>query len=265
MNFEIPIINRGFRDLNPLLAGWENCEPGHSFGPHVRDYHLVHYIQSGKGVLYNEDGAHPAGAGQIFLIRPGQVTTYTADEKDPWRYIWVGFDGDLADRLNRLDAWVLPYPEDTFIRLRYARDLSSTREEYVTGQLFAMLSLLLERQSAHPSYEQQAADYIRANYMRDLAIEDIARMVGLDRRYLSLIFKASAGMTMQDFLVRTRLDHAAQYLKQGEPVASAAMLSGYTDVFHFSKMFKKRFGMPPQQYKTAARKRQQNRNEGESS
>ncbi|MFQ9480473.1 MAG: AraC family ligand binding domain-containing protein [Oscillospiraceae bacterium] len=33
------------------------------------------------------------GAGQGFLICPNQVTTYCADEKDPWAYTWVEFGG----------------------------------------------------------------------------------------------------------------------------------------------------------------------------
>lgn len=251
---EIPIINRGFQELNPLLAGWEDCCPEHSYGPSVREYYLIHYVQSGKGILYNEDGVHPVEAGQIFLIRPGQVTTYTADKKNPWSYIWVGFDGRLTKKLDELGEWVISYPEDTFIRLRHARDLAGTREEYVTGLLFSMLSVLLDQETTPPGYQRQAADYIRANYMRDISVEDIARTVGLDRRYLSRIFKADMGVTMQEFLIQTRLEHSALYLKQGESVTQAAALSGYADVFHFSKMFKKSFGVSPREYRDEAKK-----------
>ena len=44
------LTNRHLRDLNPILAGAENCEPGHAFGPAVRNYTLLHYVASGRGV-----------------------------------------------------------------------------------------------------------------------------------------------------------------------------------------------------------------------
>lgn len=246
---DIPLLNRGFQDLNPLILGSEACACGHSFGPYVREYYLIHYVCRGKGVLRNSDGVHPVGPGQIFLIYPGQVTTYTADAQEPWEYIWVGFQGALAQSLRRLNDWVIPYPLDTFPRLLQAKERTAAREEYVAGLLFSMLSYLLEQEGGPSSYEKQAADYIRANYMRRVTVEALAEMVGLDRRYLTRRFKAKMGMTVQDFLIETRMEHAAEYLRQGEPVAVAASLSGYGDAFHFSKMFKKRFGLPPQAYR----------------
>nr|QGT51022.1 AraC family transcriptional regulator [uncultured Firmicutes bacterium] len=245
---DIPLVNRHFYELNPLILGQEDCAPGHSFGPHLRSYTLVHYVKSGKGVLRNETGSYTVQAGEIFLILPGQLTTYTADKDDPWHYIWVGFDGAKTDLLKNLSGYVQPYPHDTFYHMLKAKELTNTREEFLLGQLYILLAYLTEGEHAAPGYERQAADYIRANYMRDIQIEDIARMLGLNRKYLSKLFKAFAGMSMQDFLIQTRMEHAAQYLRQGEPVAATASLSGYRDSFHFSKMFKKQFGVSPRQY-----------------
>lgn len=245
---EIPLVNRNFYELNPLILGQQTCAAGYSYGPHIRNYTLIHYVQSGKGILYNDAGAHTVNAGNLFLILPGQITTYTADKNDPWSYIWVGFDGSRADSLKDLNSYVLSYPHDTFFHMLKAKDLTNTREEFIVGQLYILFSYLNAGEKRPLGYERLAADYIRANYMQDFQIEEIAKMIGLDRRYLSKIFKIYTGVSMQEFLIQTRLEHAAQYLRQGEPVASAALLSGYRDAFHFSKMFKKRFGLSPRQY-----------------
>ncbi|WP_226392455.1 AraC family transcriptional regulator [Ructibacterium gallinarum] len=250
----IPVVNRGFRDLNPLIAGWEKCNPGYSYGPHVREYYLIHYVKKGKGVFYNAEGGFPVHAGEIFVIRPGEVTTYTADTQVPWEYIWVGFDGAMAGQLAKGNVPVQSCGGTCFEAILRAEERTARREEYIAGQLFLLMSELLEQQTPPPGYERQAADYICANYMRDITMEEIASMLGLSRRYLSRIFKRFSGMTMQEFLIRTRMEHAVRYLCQGKTVSEAAALAGYADVFHFSKMFRRRFGISPRQYAREHRK-----------
>ena len=82
-----------FVDLNLYQFGWERCEPLHSFGPHIRNHYLFHYIISGKGILHSNGNQYQLQAGMGFLIVPNEVTTYLADEHDPWEYAWIEFDG----------------------------------------------------------------------------------------------------------------------------------------------------------------------------
>ena len=87
-----------FIDLTLYQYGWEACAPLHSFGPAIRNHYLFHYIISGKGTLTiadekGENKYYNLGAGMGFLITPQTVTTYAADEDDPWDYTWLEFDG----------------------------------------------------------------------------------------------------------------------------------------------------------------------------
>ncbi len=248
MKRDIAVINRNFKELNPLVCGFENCEPSHSFGPKIREYYLLHYVRNGSGVLYNKQGVHKVRAGQVFIIRPGEVTTYTADRSEPWSYIWIGFDGDMAKRLEAIEDSVIDYTENTFSELIESQLPESTREEFILGKLFIIFSHIFNKKNISASYEKQIADYIRANYMRQIRVESIAKMLGLDRRYMSRIFKDRTGMTVQEFLINTRLKVAAGYLSRGRSVTDAALLSGYTDVFNFSKIFKKMYGVSPKKY-----------------
>lgn len=90
--------NENFLDLRLYQYGWEQCAPLHSFGPFVRNHYLFHYILSGQGVLdtTDQDGVshkYKLGPGQGFMIFPNQITTYSAHERDPWKYTWLEFDG----------------------------------------------------------------------------------------------------------------------------------------------------------------------------
>lgn len=243
----IPIVNRGFKELNPVVCGYANNKTD-GFGPAIREYFLIHYVRKGKGVLYNSDGAHKVAAGQIFIIYPEETTRYEPDKDDPWSYIWIGFDGSMAPRMYELDKCVIDYPDDTFTEIMTDNLPKNTCEEFVLGKLFVIFSHIFNEVDTSPSYEKQISDYIKANYMNQISVEAIADMIGLDRRYMSKLFKQKIGMTVREFLINTRLNAAKKYLKQGKSVAETALLSGYTDVFNFSKMFKKIYGMSPKKY-----------------
>ena len=102
----MPQISAGsdvkFHELNPLFAGYDRCSPGHSFGPTVREYYLIHYIFEGRGTYWTEGKEYVLSAGECFLIKPGQVTRYQADMEDPWYYVWIGFEGSLAEEFEQL-------------------------------------------------------------------------------------------------------------------------------------------------------------------
>ena len=75
-------------DLTIYQYGYERCEPLKSFGPYVRNNYLFHYVISGKGTLNaNDEKDHTShyhlSAGSGFLIEPGYVNTYYADEAEP--------------------------------------------------------------------------------------------------------------------------------------------------------------------------------------
>ena len=82
-----------FIDLNLYQFGWERTDPCHSYGPHIRNHYLFHYVISGKGKLFANEEVYDIGPRQGFLIVPGQITTYRADEQEPWEYTWLEFDG----------------------------------------------------------------------------------------------------------------------------------------------------------------------------
>jgi AraC-like DNA-binding protein len=89
--------------------------------------------------------------------------------------------------------------------------------------------------------------------MENISVELIAQQMNLDRRYLTRLFKAKTGKTMQEYLIEVRLKQACEYLRQGFSVNHTASLCGYEDVSNFSRMFKKRYGLSPQHWQNKAK------------
>lgn len=246
---EIPVINRNFSDINPVQFGYEACRAGHKFGPYVRQYYLIHYICSGEGVFENPSGAYHLKKGDIFIICPNEITTYRADDENPWEYIWVGFGGKLSKRLETLSKKVLHFGENTFFSLLYAEQLKNTREEFLAGKIFEILSVIFESEKFQTDYVKQAQDYINACFMTNITAESVAKTIGLSRRYLSRLFKEKTGGGLQEYIIKTRVKNAEKMLSGGAQVGEAAQLSGFCDTFNFSKTFKKQTGKSPSAYK----------------
>ena len=96
----------------------------------------------------------------------------------------------------------------------------------------------------------QAVDFIRINYKRDISIADIASAIGISRAYLNHLFKKEYTMSAQEFLIDFRMRKAAYLLTNTTlPVKEIAQDAGYRDALVFSKAFKKRFGVSPQNYR----------------
>lgn len=237
------LTNRYLQELNPVIAGEQACEPGHRFGPHIRSYTLMHYVLSGKGTLYTEDGDYPVEAGQVFLILPGQVTTYEADMLDPWHYMWVGFDGSLSQRFSQLPP-VFSLEKELFTDL-FPPETVQLPEYAMAGGLFRLYAHLFCAEDQENPHVQKVKNLIRTGYMEDITVERIAGQLNLDRRYLSRLFKAHTQCTVQEYLIRVRLEEADRCLRQGYSVQDSARLCGYTDVANFSRMYKKHYGLSP--------------------
>lgn len=242
------LINRQFKDLNPLICGEEACKPQKSFGPAIRKYTLIHYVRQGKGVLHKGGREYPVHAGEIFIILPDEVTTYIADRDDPWVYQWIGFDGILSEKFSSLPP-VIAVSADHWFELDKIFDNSSMLEYSLAGHLFVLLSELLAGGKQRNHYVRQVRDYIKTSYMREIYVEQIAGNLNLDRRYLSRVFKEKTGQTIQEYLISVRMEEARKLLAEGHGVAETALLCGYPDACNFSKMFKRIYGMSPVQWK----------------
>lgn len=246
-------------DVNPLVCGIQTCEPGYRFGPAIRSYHLLHYVHSGMGTLHNERGSRLVKADQIFVIRPGESTVYIADERRPWSYSWVGFESPLPlDDILAADVFDAAHCGGLFAEMVNCPS-GAGLEWFICGKIYQLLYLLARPniESGVQHYIRRTLDFIESNYMKELTISGIAQSLGLDRSYLTRIFKAHTGKAPQAYLVEFRLQKAAELLSaQDMTLGQIAVQVGYHDTMNFSRMFRRQFGMPPGMYRRLAMQRQ---------
>ena len=86
-------LQRDSAELCLSYCGWEQCEPGHRFGPNRRRAFVLHFVRKGRGILEINGSQYHVKQGEIFLIPPNVEAWYEADQNDPWLYSWIGFTG----------------------------------------------------------------------------------------------------------------------------------------------------------------------------
>lgn len=257
-------------ELDMYHCGIEDCEPSHSFGPAIRDHFLIHYIFSGKGIFQVGDKVYRLSRNQGFLICPNIITFYEADHLEPWTYSWIGFQGYKAEEYLRCaglsqDNPIFTFADDNslkplFLEILQSCNLTRTKDIRLRGLLYIFLSELINNapkvhvsdsaENRKRSYVDEAISFIQTNYSRPITVALIAKHVGLDRSYLSSIFKATVGVPPQEFLITYRIDKACELMEN--PALSISDISrsvGYSHPLTFSKIFKRMKGVSPAKYR----------------
>lgn len=95
-------------------------------------------------------------------------------------------------------------------------------------------------------------EYIQNHLTENINNEDIANYMNFNISYLNRVFKKYTKMTIHAFLLERRLELAMEKLKtETISVSEIALSSGFTDIPHFTKIFKKYVGKTPSEYRSS--------------
>lgn len=97
---------------------------------------------------------------------------------------------------------------------------------------------------------QPAVSYMHEHYTAEpLKVVQLAAMCGITPEYFRSIFQSFYGVSPIKYINRLKMEHASELLSSGMySVTEAATLSGYNDLSHFSREFKKIYGVKPTEY-----------------
>ncbi|MDC7280214.1 AraC family transcriptional regulator [Butyrivibrio fibrisolvens] len=252
-------------DFYLFEVGRYKCVPNYSYGPIVRTRTIFHYVISGKGYLILDDKRYDIESGQGFLIPAKCKAYYEADAEDPWEYTWIHVDGprtmELFNSAGISEENPIYIPKsDSGIILDILGDIydHSDRECYCYAKVYeffdTIISLSKNRifNDVDPrlAYVKSAINFIRLKYSEPISVEEIAAACGLNRSYLSRLFKHATGYTPQEYLSSYRMKKATELLLEStESVSSIALRVGYSDAFTFSKAFKRFKSVAPSEYR----------------
>jgi len=150
----------------------------------------------------------------------------------------IGLREDIIQLFNELVfTWINPQPLYTF-KIRALFMLILHR--------FMETALYNTNSTVRDSRIQKVLRFIATNYPEKITVKKMANLCNLDPIYFGTLFKRETGMTMLQYLIKTRIKYAENFLRSGEfRVSEAAERCGYNDIYHFYKHFKRIYRISP--------------------
>lgn len=247
----------------------------HRFVPHWHDFYAIPVIEAGAEVFQYCGQQLVVSPGRMGVVNPGEVHTGEAVSDEGWRYRVfyppVPVMQQLADELAGRPAPMPWFPAQVVDDAPLCSLLGAAHRLLEHGDdplqaeslLVSGLSQLLQRHAgARPDRALLYKDDARVQQMllrladdpaADLNLQMLADQVGLSRYHAVRLFSQTVGMPPHAWRVQLRVNRAATALRRGVPVAQVALDAGFTDQSHFTRHFKRAFGVAPGRWQQARR------------
>lgn len=245
-------------------VGHEACDPLHNWSG-VREYYSLHAVVAGCGTFSTEQGEFSLKAGDAFLIYPNQVVSYTADENQPWEYLWLGISGAFVQNLMDLTDFTAETPciygkdgiaiKEYLLNIYHAQGSGFAQELEMIGLTYVFLSKLMS-QGKNPlslrfaHYGQKAKELIDLNYGGSMSSQEVADRLNISRSHLHRVFSQEYGMSIGKYIQQVRMNRAC-FLLDNSPLRIYEISNsvGYENQLYFSSAFKKHTGISPTEYR----------------
>lgn len=235
------------------------------------EQHILLYCISGSGWIDVDGRKTKLGENQIVVL-PAQIPhRYGSDNANPWSLYWFHFNGLHArfyseklanpiglelnssshneDRINLF--------ENIYNTLSMGYSVDNLHFANISVQYF-LSSVLFKNQYDSKNEESDLANdlisqcihYMRENIEKKIKLSDLAQYTKYSNSRLTALFKSKTGYSPIDYLIMLKIQKACQYLDHTSmKIAQISPKVGIDDPLYFSRIFQKKMGMSPLEYR----------------
>lgn len=224
--------------------------------PVLLNEHRVILVVNGGGEFQFDGACFPVETGSLTFGFEGE--TFAVRDAGSCEYMYIQFSGLRADELfgrfyihrqNRyfpgFDGLIPLWRESLSRASKQTVDLASE------SVLLYTVSRLTAGRTQQNSLISRIIQFSEEHFTNpELSVGFLAGELSYNAKYLSHLFKQKVGVCYSEYLRTLRIQYAVTLLDHGiDSVKNVALLSGFTDPFYFSAIFKKTVGISPKDYK----------------
>ena len=268
---QVSEARRFYLDLNPpkgsslavVCGGVEHTRSDYRIFRETFPFYSLEYVARGRGTVRLDEVAHALQAGRVFSYEPGIRHEITSDPAEPMVKYFIDFAGTRARGLltscglkpgsvgqvfppNELQG---VFDELIHCALRGTRHSATLCEQLLRCLLLKMADSRAPVEGAEKlaySTYQQCRQHIKQHFKRLKNLEQVSAECHVNDAYLCRLFRRYDRQSPYQYLVWLKMNHAAEQLQQpGALIKQVAEANGFEDQFHFSRAFKRVFGVSP--------------------
>lgn len=272
---QVAEARRFYLDLAPprhlrlavVCGGLEHCTSDYAIHRSSFPFYSIEYVVRGRGELTLKGHTHLLQPGRLFSYGPGAPHHITTDPNDPLVKYFLDFRGTHTKQLLRSCRLASGGVGQVFP----PNILSSLFDELILAGLHArrgsanlcvkLLECLVLKIAgttgpvasaetfAFNTYEQ-CRRHIEQHFLRLQTLEQIAQESHASKAYLCRLFRRYDHQSPYQYLLRLKMNHAAEQLQRPSIlVKQVADLVGFSDPFHFSRVFRNVLGVSPSEFR----------------
>lgn len=255
-----------------VCGGREQCAPAYRIKRSRFKFHCIEFVSSGRGSLTMGGKRYPLRPGAIYCYGPRTPHVIETDPEQPMLKHFVDFAGSALVALLKTTDFLKNRPlyvsrpfriRSIFENLITTGNTESRNRDALCALLLRQLILSADdcAMDADAAFSPAWQTYLRCrhhierNYLELPNIGKAAADCFVDQAYLARLFKRFAEESPLQLLTRLKMGRAADLLSTGDQlVKQVAEETGFTDPYHFSRVFKRVYGIPPETFIRAARR-----------
>lgn len=279
----LTILNAGYTHINKSSTYPSKDHPSSYYftwknGRVLHEYQII-YITQGEGVFESEHcKLTRVKEGNIIILFPNERHRYKPDAGTGWHEHWIGLKGQIIDNFIANKFFSLQKPvldigikeaiynlfldiiEKTKSERPGYQPLISGAAVHLLGSIYAELTQAFFEGESYIQLIIEKARFLMRDHMNQNATpEDIANELQVGYSWFRKQFKKYTGLAPNQYLIQLKIQHSKELLLSPEnSVKSVAYLLNFESVPYFSKLFKIKTGLTPQEYRNIGLKKYDN-------
>jgi len=252
---------------------------------HSHEFHELVLITKGTGIHFTQEEQYPIRAGDMFIIRPGQLHGYARTKGleliniiymtellklpdfdlkyQPGNYAFFELEPRLRQEHSfksrlRLSESELIEAEDIIWKIRKRTQGKKSAYHYMAAAFFMIFRGMIARwysgqKSLHSKKLLEFAslmNFINRNLEKSLSVDMLAAKAGMSISTLNRTFSKAFGHSPMEYVIRKRISRACELLSSSNmTISEIASQTGFTDSNFFSRQFRKVKGLSPREFR----------------